>query len=193
VAHANRAKAYLSQGQYERAIADFDAVILARPKDADALMGRGNAYAKLGKQDRAKADFDAAKAIDPGAASQSGRALGDADMARHDYAAAVADYTAALRNAPDDALALLNRGAAQQNLGHFTEAAADYTAAIALTPDDARLYNNRGTVYGAQGKLDEAIADFRKALSLQPDFSEARRNLDGATAARQVGAPVKGH
>jgi len=183
---ANRANIYLALGKFDLAIADFDLVIKARPNNAAALVGRGNAYAKLGKQDLAKADFDAAKAINPGDTAGAGRALGDADMARHDFAKAVTDYTAFLQSTPNDTPSLMNRGAAYHSLKQFDKAIADYTAALNLTPNDARLYNNRGSAYAAEGKLDQAIVDFDEALRIDPNNADAKRNREGTMKAKAI-------
>ncbi len=190
--YANRANIYLSTGRYDLAVGDFDVVIKTTPDDASALVGRGNAYAKLGKPELAKADFDAAKTISPGDAAMAGRALGDADMAKRDYAKAVSDYTTALQSAPNDVPSLMNRGAAYHNLKQFDKAIADYTAALKLTPNDARLYNNRGSAYAAERKLDQAIADYDEALRIDPNNADAKRNREGTMKAKATGKAVSG-
>jgi|GEM_PF-2768164 len=190
--YANRANIYLALRKFDLSVADFDVVLSANPNNAAALVGRGNAYAKLGKLDLAKADFDAAKAINPGDAAASGRALGDADVAKHDFAQAVIDYTAALQTAPNDAASLMNRGAAYHNLKQFDKAIADYTAAMKFTPNDARLYNNRASAYAAEGKLDQAIVDFDEALRIDPNNADAQRNRDGTLKAKATGKAISG-
>jgi len=42
----NRGLAYLSQGQYDRAIQDFDQVLKLDPKDADAIRNRAMAITR---------------------------------------------------------------------------------------------------------------------------------------------------
>jgi tetratricopeptide (TPR) repeat protein len=56
---------YLKSNQPDKAIADFDAVLLLNPKLTDSLYGRGLALIKKRDLDRGHADTARAKAIDP--------------------------------------------------------------------------------------------------------------------------------
>ena len=69
VAFANRGNAYYARGDYERALADFDAVVKLRPNDARALVNRGLARYGRRDYDGAIADYSAAIARDPANAS----------------------------------------------------------------------------------------------------------------------------
>jgi tetratricopeptide (TPR) repeat protein len=111
-AYLNRGRAYAAAGDAVRARADFDALLRADPKDAQALLGRARSLETTAACDRALADYQAALALDPAAwESQIGRArchaaLGQRDRAIAAYRAALAlplpdavrpDVTAALR------------------------------------------------------------------------------------------------
>jgi tetratricopeptide (TPR) repeat protein len=188
--HVNRGNAYIIGGKYEAALADFETALQLKPGNSDALIGRGNAYARLGKQDLAIADYTAAAKggeSDP----QLFRQMGDAALAKRDYAQAIAQYDRALAVRPD-AGTLLNRGAAYASSGHNDLAIANYTAALRLTPQDPRLYNNRGNAYAAQGKLDRAIADYDAALRIDPKNPDALRNRAGARKAKETGRHIQG-
>jgi lipoprotein NlpI len=63
-AYAARGETYLTLGQYQRGIQDFDEALHRQPKDAGAHGGRGDAYSYLGQFDKAEADFAAAAAAD---------------------------------------------------------------------------------------------------------------------------------
>lgn len=57
---AARGDTYLTLGQYQRGIQDFDEALRRRPTDAGAHGGRGEAYFYLGQFDKAEADLAAA-------------------------------------------------------------------------------------------------------------------------------------
>lgn len=58
VAHYNRGNALYRQGDYDRAIRDYDQAILLNPLYANAYGNRGNAWLRKGDYDRAIADYD---------------------------------------------------------------------------------------------------------------------------------------
>lgn len=95
-----------------------------------------------------------------------------------EYDKAIADYTEALKLAPNDHATLVLRGNSHDANGSPQLAIADYTAAIKLAPDDAAAYYNRATVYEELGERDKAIADYTKALEIEPDYTDAKEALD---------------
>jgi tetratricopeptide (TPR) repeat protein len=56
---------YLKLGQFERAIADYDAALTRSPRQAGSLYGRGIAKLRAGDGAGGRADIAAARAIDP--------------------------------------------------------------------------------------------------------------------------------
>ena len=94
-----------------------------------------------------------------------------------------ADETAAIDLGPRDtdllAIAYLNRGSSQFDLGRFEAAVADATSAIDLEPGDpaivALAYVNRADALGELGRIDDAIADARAALDLVPATHQVGR------------------
>ena len=62
----DRVRAYLSKGDFDKAIADYTAAIRADPDDPDnagLYQARGAAYQKNGEKDKAEADFARAKEL----------------------------------------------------------------------------------------------------------------------------------
>ena len=59
---------------------------------------------------------------------------------------AIADYSTAIKLAPNFAQIYDNRGNAYQDKGSYDHAIKDYTQAIQLNPSDVNTYNNRGVV-----------------------------------------------
>ena len=83
------------------------------------------------------------------------------------YALAIAQFDAVLRQQPGNATAHLGRGTASSRLGEVDKAMADYTEAIRLAPNNALAFCNRGrakrTINDASGN-----ADIVKARQLDP-------------------------
>lgn len=60
-----RGDGHSRNGEFDRAIADYEAALKADPKHADALHARGLAWRAKGDRRRALADFDAALRLRP--------------------------------------------------------------------------------------------------------------------------------
>ena len=60
----HRGNVYVVLGQWDKAIADYNAALQLKPKDAWSLYGRGFAKTKQGDAAGGAADIAAAKAID---------------------------------------------------------------------------------------------------------------------------------
>ena len=62
----NRGIAYVDQGEYQRAIQDYDEAVRLNPSYAHAYYNRGLAHLKRGNQDLAVRDYNQAVRLDPG-------------------------------------------------------------------------------------------------------------------------------
>jgi tetratricopeptide (TPR) repeat protein/tRNA A-37 threonylcarbamoyl transferase component Bud32 len=93
-----------------------------------------------------------------------------------DFAAAIADYSEAIRIDPELASVYNNRGNAEASLGNHDAAIADYSEAIRIDPGDATAYNNRASSQDSLGNYEAAIADYSQAIRVDPDFAIAYKN-----------------
>jgi len=109
---------------------------------------------------------------------------GFAAYSRSDYDSAIADYTQAIRLAPDSALVYYDRGSAYRKKGDFDRAIADYTQAIQLDPNYDSSYLDRGYAYAIKGDLDRAIADWEAVLRINPNDAVAKQNIERARKQR---------
>jgi len=97
-----------------------------------------------------------------GAGHLSNRGL--AYYAKHDFARAVADYSASLRHYPRDAKVIYTRGNAYSSLGQSDRAMTDYNEAIRLAPQDPLAFYNRGNEYYGRGDdIDPLARGLRQA------------------------------
>lgn len=98
-------------------------------------------------------------------------ALGNRGIARwriRDLPAAIADFNAALKLAPEEVTVYNNRGNVLLELKLYEEAATDFGQAIALAPTYGAAYHNRGNARFLLGDYQASIADFTKAIGLLP-------------------------
>ena len=106
-----------SAGGFDKAIANFNEAIRARPHDAIAFYSRGNAYESKGDYDRAIADYNEAIRLNPNNALAFNN-RGIAYASKGNQFRAIADYNEAIRLKPDYAGAFCNRGIARQKINN---------------------------------------------------------------------------
>src|SRR4051794_20904498 len=133
VALYNRGNAYVTKGEHDQAIADFDAALKLDPNNASILNNRGSARSEKGEGDAALADFDAAIKVNPRyAAAYFNRA--NALAAKGETERALKDYDAAIRNNRRNVNAYIARGALHLAGGASVKARADMRQAARLAP-----------------------------------------------------------
>lgn len=154
-------------GEYDAAMADYDAALARDAHDATALGNRGISYYWNGEQARARSDFDAALAADPHAwIALNGRGL--LALSGGDEAGAIAAFTAAVSSNPEDAgFALPLRAQAYWRSGRRKEALADIEEAILHEPKPA-LYWDRAVLLKEAGKNSEALRQAQLVTAANP-------------------------
>jgi tetratricopeptide (TPR) repeat protein len=132
-AYVNRGVEYDNKGDYDRAIADYNAAIPLDPKDPHARNDRGESYRHKSDYDHAIADYTDAIRLDPKYVhAYSNRGL--AYRAKGDNDRAIADLTQAIRFDPKYAPAYYNRGLAKRAKGDIAGGDADIATAKQLNP-----------------------------------------------------------
>jgi tetratricopeptide (TPR) repeat protein len=172
--YSDRARAFLAQGDTERAKADQ-----RRAEELSMGVNKRLAETKVSRCSRSPAsDADASIAVcsevlatpqltdqqkamayqNRGAAFAQKRALDQA----------LADFDQAIRLAPKSADLYNSRGGVYLIKKDYGRAIADYSQAIAINPDgDSVYYTNRAAAYLAQGDEERAAADSRKAKQMK--------------------------
>ena len=163
------------QRLYERAIDDFDKVLVLAPNNVDGLMHRGDAYSQMGKFGPALADLDRAVALAPDNA-EAYVYRGLVNSRRNENRLAMFDYKAGLALDPDNIDALVNLAAIYSTNGEQALAIADLDAAIALKKDAPLAFYNRGYAHFANRQYDLAMADYGSAIALDPNMGLAYTN-----------------
>ena len=141
-AHNNRASYYYEQGEYGKALLDYDAALRVQP-----ALGRAHA------SKRRSAYFN-------------DRAITYVRLGRYDQA--LADESEAIGLRPTEASYYFNRGNMYFLAGRYPEARNDYDRAIAASAEANPVYfEKRGLVHRRLGMEDKALDDLKRAQLLR--------------------------
>jgi len=164
----NRGNTYYSNGDYDRAIADFTQAIRLDPNLAPAYSNRARAYNSKGDYDKAIADATQAIRLNPNLApAYYNRAI--AYNSKSDYDKAIADFTQAIRLDPDSAETYRHRGFAYMQKGNFSQAREDINSSLQLNPNDQKTKDidaelrRRGYSDTANSQQYDPESDFKVA------------------------------
>jgi tetratricopeptide (TPR) repeat protein len=158
---------WLSGGEPDRAIEEFDASLLLDPEHGKAFFGRGQAWRAKGEFARSLRDLDEAVRLKP----DDSEVLGYRAYARHrlgDFMGAVADFDRAIDIAPQVAWLYNGRGTSLHADDELEAAVADYKRAIALNPNYSEPFRNQGMALAANGEYEAAIPSYTEAIRLNP-------------------------
>lgn len=163
-----RGLAYSEQGDFPKAIDDYNKAIEKNPRNALALDARGIACFNVGLYDRAINDYTEAIRIVPQyATSYSNRATAYAQTGN--FTSAIDDFSAALRNCSEGVFASYcysNRGLAYSHTGDFKKAITDFSEAIKINPGYyPQVYYYRSIAYKAINDNDRAMNDLKTACN----------------------------
>jgi tetratricopeptide (TPR) repeat protein len=170
-------RSLLKEGKFREAITALNRAIEADAGLADAFNSRGVAYFELKEYANAQLDYDQAIKLRPDFyRPYYNRAL--LQTAKNNLPAALADYSTAIRLAPDTARATtseiyLNRGQLFAVQDQARAALTDFDHAIDLAPANALALYNRGNLRFQQKDLPGAIADFQRSVAADPQFGKA--------------------
>lgn len=172
---------YESLGEYDLAIADYNAALRIDPRYSYARVSRGYAYLAKGDEDRALQDFEAVlQAPDPDsregnrASAYYGR--GRIALRRKAYGQAIADFTEAVRLNWRLVAAYASRAEALVAQGKLTDALTDVQRALWVYPQYGPAYRIRSRIYRAQDRPLEATEDEMQARLFEA-FDETRSLL----------------
>ncbi len=139
--YTGRGFQYLSKGDYQKALADFNKAIDLNPKYSRAYYNRGIVY--YDNENYIKAIEDYSKAIELGLKHYdvfNNRGLAYSSVGKHNLA--IEDYTTALNLNPYQPDTYVNRGISFAQLGNLEPAISDFEKALSLNPNDDNAKEN---------------------------------------------------
>ena len=174
---------HMMNGEYDKAISDFDRSIELNPDVPQVYEVRGRTYAIQSRYDKAISDFNRAiEIMDDEEAHIDGfnphyhRGIAWTEL--NEYDRAMEDFNKAIALHPDPE-AYLERGHVFSGLKKYNRALEDYEKAISLNPN-ADAYRYRGTAYLNLGESEKALNDFQIVIRL--DQEEPAAYLGAAKA-----------
>jgi len=179
----NRGFHYLTQKEYNKALADFNKTIELNPLYLQAYTNRATVHRAMGNYIFAFNDYNKVIELNPiNVQAYHNRAHAFASIGEIEKA--LTDYNKAIEIKPDYFLAYYNRGLLFGKRGLLDMAFKDLTKVISLNPRFAYAYFERGEIYLIQNMSDLAINDFSKGLELMPDYGQGY-NRRGIAYSRQ--------
>ncbi len=164
--------------EYEQARNNFEMAIAILPERYEAYTNAGFVWQHLDNNDSAFYYYAQAYRIDP----DNIKILENfASLCFNIGMFAKADslYEKILAQDPNNAEAILRRGAIASENGDYTTAVDYYTRALDLEPDNCGLWFNLGILYFQEIKNnEEAVNAFSRAKELCPDDANPRINLN---------------
>jgi tetratricopeptide (TPR) repeat protein len=155
--HNNLGNSYLLSGELERAIKEYETVLMLNPRHREAHNNLGNAYFRMVRMDKAIENYKIALTR----LSKSAVKLFTSEAA----------YKAALVN--------FGLAEAYKSSGQMDMAIEHYREAISLKPDYPEAHYGLGTIYYWKDMHKEARKEIETVLSLEPDNYAARQFLEG--------------
>jgi tetratricopeptide (TPR) repeat protein len=166
-----RGRSYFRLYQYGRAVDDLTRAVKLNPSLVGAWRYLGLSYFGLWQDEQSLAAYSEALRRNPQALDVLiNRAQTYLAMKPPRRREAVADFTQALRIAPDNSTALNGRAIMYHQLGNSQGAIADLNQAIKAHPKLSRAYCNMGVVMGDLGRKADEQSWYQRCWSL--DASE---------------------
>jgi tetratricopeptide (TPR) repeat protein len=181
------------QGQYQKAIDEFSALIKLDPENADAYKNRGVSYMKLKKFDMAIKDFQKAEKIFPELKGLYSN-LGVAWYYKKNYEKAIENYDTAISMNPGNYVAYFNRALCLAELDRTDRALEDLDKTLELNPDFYWAICYKADLLNLTGKNDRAASLYEKAAALKPENGYALDRLNEIrhkAAARDKSVPAQ--
>jgi tetratricopeptide (TPR) repeat protein len=184
VESAQQAGAAYAQGDFDGALAAYEAALAANPDDAETRNNLAQLLVRLGRADEALPHFEQVITAHPDRwAYRFNR--GRAFAALNRWAEAVGDYETAVATFPDDYATHYNLGLAHARLNAHAAAATAFERAVALAPGESSFLVSLGTEYIALNRIADARTVFEQYLREQPqgpDAARVQQVVDGLAA-----------
>jgi tetratricopeptide (TPR) repeat protein len=188
----NQAYLYEMRGNYEAAIAAYDAAIAAAPHRFDLYIEKGRQY-RVGMLDFEQANAAYRQAVQAYEAPVTLDALGDGLYNAQDYLGAVDTLRRAVELDPDYGPALVHLGMAYYARRNYEDAVTMLEKGLAILGDNARIEQvytaGLAHIFKDPPECDKAEPWLRKALEMNADASPASQGLSMCQAQPEDPAP----
>ncbi len=165
LAHSQDGEALSKNGDYEKAIQEFNEAIRLNPGLASAHYGRGEIYFQRGDYQQAIRDFTRTIGLAPDY-TFAYYSRGVANERTGETEEAILDFTHTVRLKPSYAPAYNDRARALYSLGHLREALRDSEQAISIAPGTPTYLATHSLILAALGRREGAFATLEQAMAI---------------------------
>src|SRR6266487_1648901 len=176
MAHNNLGFVLFEKGQFDQAIAHYQAALEMQADSWDVEYNLGTALLGKGQIDEAIFHCDRAVAMQPNDPDAQ-VSLANALLAEKRIDEAITHYDKALVIRPDYFLARYGLGNALLEKGELDAAIQHFRAALLIRPDDSDSHTVLAVALEEKGQLREAIKHYEKAVEISPKSIPALTNL----------------
>ena len=176
LSYCNRASYYVSNGEADKAIADFSSALTLNGQAFRTYNDRGNLYLQQGDFENAMIDFEKAVSLNPEFADahiNKGLVL----MNVNQYDAAKANFDLAIKLESANPLAYYNRALLYLKINQPENALTDYSKAISLDENNFISLIGRADLYQRMGKTDLAKEDYEKCIEVNQEIAHSYFSL----------------
>lgn len=169
-AHTGRGDIFCTQGNYEKAMVEYE---IAESLDQDYAWlhyGRGQCFEKQGLEGEAIVDYTRAIELDLEFALAY-ESRGNLLEERGDFVKALEDYNRAILISPGEGWTYHLRGLCYKKQGLKEEALTDFSKAIQLDSDCWQTYWCRADLLTDREEFDAALEDYNQAISIKPNYA----------------------
>ena len=169
-AHTNRGDIFCTQGNYEKALIEYE---IAESLDQDYAWlhyKRGQCFEKQGLEGEAIVDYTRAIELDLEFALAY-ESRGNLLKERGDFVKALEDYNRAILISPGEGWTYHLRGLCYKKQGLEEEALTDFSKAIQLDSDCWQTYWCRADLLTDREEFDAALEDYNQAISIKPNYA----------------------
>lgn len=178
----NRGLAYRQKGDSERAMEDFNKALALDANYVEALFNRGNLLFQAGQVNDATWDLQNVLKMD-GRHNRARILLGKIYLSSGAPDKALSEFSAAIKQHPQNVEALEGRGNANFLKARFKEAIKDYTEVLRLGKDSSQVRSNLCAAGIRVRDFSAAAQHCEEAIRQDPKSAEAHFNSASAYAA----------
>ncbi|MDF9797144.1 tetratricopeptide (TPR) repeat protein [Catalinimonas alkaloidigena] len=166
---------YFEQGEYKKAIEQYNEYLEYQPTHVESMYNRGRAYEELGEFKKSLASYEEALEVDPKNVNAL-MSIGKYHFRNENYQDAAFYFDKASQIHKSDAKAHYLAGRAFHKSGKTKEAMDAYNSTISLDDQYGEAFLYRGALKVYEGKKSAGCEDFRLASAL--NVAEAQEAID---------------